>query len=39
MPAAPIGARLAHRTPTGKLRKIFALLLFVTATRMLWELF
>jgi uncharacterized membrane protein YfcA len=38
MPAAPIGARLAHRTPTGKLRKIFALLLFLTATRMLWQL-
>jgi len=38
MPAAPIGARLAHRTPTGTLRKIFALLLYVLATRMLWEL-
>jgi len=38
MLAAPLGARLAHRTPTGTLRKIFALLLYVLATRMLWEL-
>jgi uncharacterized membrane protein YfcA len=38
MPAAPIGARFAHRTPTGTLRKVFALLLYVLATRMLWEL-
>jgi uncharacterized membrane protein YfcA len=32
---APFGARLAHRMPIQTLRRIFALLLFVLATRML----
>ena len=38
MLTALIGARLAHRTPTGRLRKIFAVLLYVLATSMLWNL-
>ncbi len=38
MLTAPIGARLAHRTPTGRLRKIFAVLLYILATSMLWNL-
>jgi uncharacterized membrane protein YfcA len=33
---APLGAKLAHSLPTGKLKKIFACLLIVVATRMLW---
>ncbi|MEW5943489.1 MAG: sulfite exporter TauE/SafE family protein [Pseudomonadota bacterium] len=32
---APLGARLAHRLPVPKLKKIFALLLYVIGTRML----
>lgn len=35
---APIGAALAHRLPTAKLRKIFALSLFLIGSRMLWSL-
>ncbi|MFP5419022.1 MAG: sulfite exporter TauE/SafE family protein [Gammaproteobacteria bacterium] len=31
---APLGARTAHRLPVGKLKKIFALLLFALALRM-----
>lgn len=33
----PLGARAAHRLPVDKLRRGFALLLFVLATRMLWK--
>lgn len=33
---APLGAKLAHALPVSTLRKIFALFLYVTATRMLW---
>ncbi|MEJ2638537.1 MAG: sulfite exporter TauE/SafE family protein [Desulfosarcinaceae bacterium] len=33
---APLGARLAHSLPVDRLKKIFALLLYVVATRMLW---
>lgn len=33
---APIGVNLAQKIPTGTLKKIFAVLLFVTASRMLW---
>jgi len=36
---APLGARLAHYLPVDKLKKIFALLLFVLAFRMAWTLF
>jgi uncharacterized membrane protein YfcA len=35
---APVGVALAHRLPTRALRKIFAGLLFVMATKMLWGL-
>jgi len=35
---APFGARLAHRLPVAKLKKFFALLLFVLGTRMLVSL-
>lgn len=35
---APLGARLAHALPVGRLKKIFALLLIITATRMLVSL-
>jgi len=31
---APLGARLAHRLPVNKLKKIFACLLYILATRM-----
>lgn len=33
---APVGARAAHRMPVATLRRIFAGLLYVLATRMLW---
>ncbi len=36
---APFGAKLAHSLPVGKLKKIFAVFLFVVATRMLVSLF
>ncbi len=36
---APLGARLAHRTPGPLLRKIFAALLFALATKMLVSFF
>jgi uncharacterized membrane protein YfcA len=36
---APIGAKLAHSLPVDKLKKIFALLLIVMGTKMLWSLF
>jgi uncharacterized membrane protein YfcA len=32
---APVGARLAHRTPGATLKKIFAVILFLLATKML----
>ncbi len=35
---APLGVRLAHALPVDKLKKIFAVLLFVVATRMLVSL-
>jgi uncharacterized protein len=34
---APYGARLAHRLPVQTLKRIFALSLFLVATRMLWK--
>lgn len=33
---APLGARAAHRLPVGILRRVFACLLYVLATKMLW---
>jgi uncharacterized protein len=33
---APLGARAAHRLPVPVLRRIFAALLYVLATKMLW---
>jgi uncharacterized membrane protein YfcA len=36
---APVGARLAHRTPGRRLKKIFALVLFGLATSMLVRFF
>ena len=34
---APLGARVAHRTPGKVLKRIFAILLYALATRMLWS--
>lgn len=36
---APLGAKATHRMPVNKLRQIFALVLFVLATKMLIKLF
>jgi uncharacterized membrane protein YfcA len=36
---APFGARLAHRLPVKKLKKIFAVLLYTLGIRMAWSLF
>jgi len=36
---APLGVKLAHSLPVDKLKKIFALLLIVVGTRMLWTIF
>jgi uncharacterized membrane protein YfcA len=33
---APLGVRLAHSLPVDRLKKIFAFLLYLVATRMLW---
>ena len=33
---APLGAKLAHSLPVGKLKKIFACLLLIMGTKMLW---
>ena len=38
MMTAPFGVRLAHRLPVDTLKRVFAVLLFVLATKMLWEL-
>ncbi len=35
---APLGARLAHALPVDKLKRLFAIFLYVVATRMLWSL-
>ena len=35
----PWGARMAHSMPVMRLQKIFAVILFILATRMLWSLF
>lgn len=36
---APLGAKLAHRLPVKKLKKLFALLLYTLGLRMAWSLF
>jgi uncharacterized protein len=36
---APIGARIGHRTPVKTLRRIFAVLMYVIAFRLLWGLY
>jgi uncharacterized membrane protein YfcA len=36
---APVGAKLAHRLPVAKLKKIFALLLYILGIRMAASLF
>jgi uncharacterized membrane protein YfcA len=38
MMTAPLGARLAHRLPTKRLRQVFAVVLFLLAARMVWKL-
>ncbi len=35
----PWGARMAHTMPVSRLKKIFAVILFILASRMLWTLF
>jgi uncharacterized membrane protein YfcA len=37
MLTAPLGARTAHKWPVKKLKRAFALLLYVLATYMLWK--
>lgn len=39
MLVAPLGARIAHRTPGNTLKKIFAILLYILATKMLLNFF
>jgi uncharacterized membrane protein YfcA len=39
MVTAPFGARKAHRLPVATLKRIFAGLLIVLASKMLWNLF
>ncbi|MBF0200056.1 MAG: sulfite exporter TauE/SafE family protein [Desulfamplus sp.] len=36
---APLGAWLAHSLPVERLKKIFAILLFIVGTRMIWSVF
>jgi len=35
----PLGAKIAHSMPVSRLQKIFAVILFLLASRMLWTLF
>jgi uncharacterized membrane protein YfcA len=34
---APLGVRVAHRTPTARLKKLFAYMLYLMAGYMLWR--
>jgi uncharacterized membrane protein YfcA len=34
---APLGVRLAHSLPVDRLKRVFAVLLYIVATRMLWS--
>ena len=36
---APLGVRLAHSLPVDRLKRVFAILLYLVATRMLWSAF
>lgn len=36
---APLGAKLAHSLPVNKLKRIFAILLYLVGTKMLWSAF
>jgi uncharacterized protein len=38
MLTAPTGAKIAHKLPVPKLKRIFAVFLFIMATRLLWQL-
>jgi len=38
MLTAPTGARIAHKLPVAKLKRVFAVFLFIMATRMLWQI-
>ncbi|GAB6037857.1 sulfite exporter TauE/SafE family protein [Fundidesulfovibrio butyratiphilus] len=38
MLTAPLGAKIAHKLPVAKLKRIFALFLFVVATKMLYNI-
>ena len=35
----PLGARVAHTMPVSRLKRIFAIILFVLAAKMLWSIF
>ena len=35
---APLGAKLAHALPVDKLKRLFAIFLYLVATRMLWSI-
>jgi uncharacterized membrane protein YfcA len=39
MLTAPLGAKLAHSLPVDKLKRIFAVLLYVVGSKMLWSVF
>jgi uncharacterized membrane protein YfcA len=39
MLTAPVGAKLSHSLPVDKLKRIFAILLYVAGTKMLWSAF
>ncbi|QJB57167.1 sulfite exporter TauE/SafE family protein [Pseudodesulfovibrio sp. zrk46] len=39
MLTAPWGAKLAHSLPVAKLKRIFAILLYIVGTKMLWSVF
>jgi len=38
MLTAPTGAKIAHKLPVAKLKKVFAVFLFLMATRMLFQI-
>ncbi|HYE35763.1 sulfite exporter TauE/SafE family protein [Methylocaldum sp.] len=37
IPFAPVGAKLAHRVPTRKLRRMFAVVVFIVGAKLLWQ--
>ena len=34
---APLGAKMAHKLPVARLKKVFALILYILAAYMLWK--